>query len=157
MVSARRLVHKLQTEISALVGRVVCLEDENAALRAILRAVLSGDGHNGRQPEKEIDSARKRVTDALKDTLLVSAAKTVIGQALRAKNPDELPIGWNEISSLPDKDTLQRCLVILEALLHNGCRADAQASLSRLAEQHHELWRQFDAILADPALFEQYR
>ena len=154
MVSARRLVHKLQTEISALVGRVVCLEDENAALRAILRAVLSGDGHNGRQPEKEIDSARKRVTDALKDTLLVSAAKTVIGQALRAKNPDELPIGWNEISSLPDKDMLQRCLVILEAVSNNR-QAEALASLSRLAEQHPELWCQIDAIFADPARFKQ--
>jgi hypothetical protein len=140
---------KLRREISVLEGQVVCLEEKNAALRATLRAALSGDRHNGRHDDE--GHARKRVEDALQDSSLVSAAITVIGQAL--KSPDKPPIGWSVIL-VPDADTLQRCLTILEAVSHNHCTVgEALESFSRLAEQQPKLWSQIDAIFAGPVLF----
>lgn len=152
-MSARRHIAELKINISFLEEEVDCLERENAALRAILYAALSGNRHNGRYDDGR---ARERVEEALQDSSLVSAAITVIKQALEAKSLVELPIGWNEISSLPNENMLQRCLAILEAVSHNHCTVgEALESFSRLAEQQPKLWHQFDAILAGPAAFKQ--
>lgn len=152
-MSARRHIAELKINISFLEEEVDCLERKNAALSAILNAVWSGN-RNGRHDDE--GHARKRVEEALQDSSLVSAAITVIKQALEAKSLVELPIGWNEISSLPNENMLQRCLAILEAVSHNHCTVgEALESFSRLAEQQPKLWHQFDAILAGPAAFKQ--